>query len=79
MEKGERGPSKELSRLRKPDYKHTVRENREGSRGHNKIQREGWTSGANADYWLLVAYLGTSALKQSWAAFKHSAVYLGVS
>ena len=35
-----------------------MRENREGSRGHNKIQRKGWTSGANADYRLLVAYLG---------------------
>ena len=55
-----------------------MRENREGSRGHNKIQRKGWTSGANADYRLLAAYLGMSALKQSRAAFKHSAVYLGV-
>ncbi|KRY24841.1 hypothetical protein T03_5454 [Trichinella britovi] len=27
---------------------------------------------------LLAAYLGMSALKQSRAAFKHSAVYLGV-
>jgi hypothetical protein len=35
-ERGAR-PSKELSRLRKSDYKHTVRENREGLRGHNKI------------------------------------------
>jgi hypothetical protein len=44
-----------------------VRENREGSRGHNKIQRKGWTSGANADYRLLAAYLEMSALKQSQA------------
>ena len=44
-----------------------MRENREGSRGHNKIQRKGWTSGANADYRLLVTYLGMSALKQSRA------------
>jgi hypothetical protein len=43
-----------------------VRENREGSRGHNKIQRKGWTSGANADY-RLIAYLGMSALKQTGA------------
>ena len=35
-----------------------MRENREGSRRHNKIQRKGWTSGANADYRLIVAYLG---------------------
>jgi hypothetical protein len=42
-----------------------VRENREGSRGHNKMQRKGWTSGANADYRLLVTYFGMSALKQS--------------
>ena len=55
-----------------------MRENREGSRGHNKIQRKGWTSGADADYRLLAAYLGMSALKLSRAAFKHSAVYLGV-
>ena len=55
-----------------------MRENREGSRGHNKIQRKGWTSGADADYRLLAAYLGMWALKQSRAAFKHSAVYLGV-
>lgn len=47
-------------------------------RGHNKIQRKGWTSGVDADYRLLAAYLGMSALKQFWAAFKHSAVYLGV-
>ena len=43
-----------------------MRENREGSRGHNKIQRKGWTSGADADYRLLAAYLGMWALKQSW-------------
>ena len=55
-----------------------MRENREGSRGHNKIQRKGWTSGANANYRLLATYLGMSALKLSLAAFKHSAVYLGV-
>ena len=55
-----------------------MRENREGSRGHNKIQRKGWTSGADADYRLLAAYLGMSALKQSRETFKHSAVYLGV-
>ena len=55
-----------------------MRENREGSRGHNKIQRKGWTSGANDDYRLLATYLGMSALKLSQAAFKHSAVYLGV-
>ena len=55
-----------------------MRENREGSRGHNKIQRKGWTSGADADYRLLAAYLGMPALKRSQAAFKHSAVYLGV-
>jgi hypothetical protein len=55
-----------------------VRENREGSRGHNKIQRKGWTSGANADYRLLATYIGMSALKLSQAAFKHPAVYLGV-
>jgi hypothetical protein len=55
-----------------------VRENREGLRGQNKIQRKGWTSGANADYRLLVAYLGMLTLKLSRAAFKHSAVYLGV-
>jgi hypothetical protein len=55
-----------------------VRENREGSRGQNKIQRNGWTSGAEADYRLLAAYLGMLAIKQSRAAFKHSAVYLGV-
>ena len=61
-----------------PDYEHTERENREGSSGYNKIQRKGWTSGANADYRLLVAYLGMSAFKRSWAAFKHSAVYLGL-
>ena len=47
-------------------------------RGHNKIQRKGWTSGADADYRLLAAYLGMLALKRSRAAFKHSAVYLGV-
>ena len=46
--------------------------------GHNKIQRKGWTSGADADYRLLEAYLGMSALKLSQAAFKHPAVYLGV-
>ena len=56
-----------------------MRENREGSRGHNKIQRKGWTSGANADYRLLAAYLGMWALKQSLVAFKHSEVYLGVA
>ena len=44
-----------------------MRENREGSRGHNKIQRKGWTSGADADCKLLVAYIGMSALKQFWA------------
>ena len=55
-----------------------MRENREGSRGHNKIQRKGWTSGADADYRLLAAYLGMSALKLYRAGFKHSAVYLGV-
>jgi hypothetical protein len=44
-----------------------VRENREGLRGHNKMQRKGWTSGVNADYRLLVAFLGMSALKQSQA------------
>jgi hypothetical protein len=44
-----------------------VRENREGSRGHNKIQRKGWTSWVDADYRLLAAYLGMWALKQSWA------------
>jgi hypothetical protein len=55
-----------------------VRENWEGSRGHNKIQRKGWTSGANADYRLLATYLGMLALKLSGVAFKHSAVYLGV-
>ena len=55
-----------------------MRENREGPRGHNKIHRKGWTSGVNADYRLLAAYLRMLALKQSWAAFKHSAVYLGV-
>jgi hypothetical protein len=38
-----------------------MRENREGSRGYNKIQRKGWTSGADADYRLLAAYLGMSA------------------
>ena len=42
-----------------------MRENREGSRGQNKIQRNGWTSGADADYRLLAAYLGMSALKLS--------------
>jgi hypothetical protein len=35
-----------------------VRENREGSKGHSKIQRKGWASGVNADYRLLIAYLG---------------------
>jgi hypothetical protein len=55
-----------------------VRENRERSRRHNKIQRKEWTSGANADYRLLVAYLGMLAPSQSGAPFKHSAVYLGV-
>ena len=55
-----------------------MRENREGSRGHNKTQRKEWTSGVNADYRLLATYLGMSALKLSWAAFKHSVVYLGV-
>jgi hypothetical protein len=44
-----------------------VKKNWEGSRGRNKIQRKGWTSGANADYRLLVAYLGMWALKQSRA------------
>jgi hypothetical protein len=44
-----------------------VRENREGSSGHNKIQRKRWTPGANADYRLLIAYLGMSAMKQSRA------------
>ena len=44
-----------------------MRENREGSRGHNKMQRKGWTSGADADCRLLAAYLGMSALKQSRA------------
>jgi hypothetical protein len=55
-----------------------VRENREGLRRHNKTQRKGWTSGANADYRLLATYLGMSALKLYRAGFKHSAVYLGV-
>ena len=55
-----------------------MRENREGSRGHNKIQRKGWTSGANADYRLLIAYLGMWTLKLSQAAFIQSTVYLGV-
>jgi hypothetical protein len=55
-----------------------VRENREGSRGHNKIQRKGWAPGLDADYRLLAAYLGMLALKLSLAAFKLSAVYLGV-
>ena len=55
-----------------------MRENREGSRGHNKIQRKGWTSGVDADYKLLAAFLAMSALKGSQVAFKHSAVYLGV-
>ena len=55
-----------------------MRENREGSRGHNKIQRKGWTSGADADYKLLAAFLAMSALKGSQVAFKHSAVYPGV-
>jgi hypothetical protein len=55
-----------------------VRENREGSKGHNKIYRKGWTSGADADYRLLATYLGMWALKLSQAAFKRSAVYLGV-
>ena len=45
-----------------------MRENREGSRGHDKIQRKGWTSGVDVDYRLLAAYLGMSALKQSQAA-----------
>ena len=44
-----------------------MRENREGSRRHNKIQRKEWTSGVNADYRLLIAFLGMSALKQSQA------------
>jgi hypothetical protein len=55
-----------------------VRENREELRGHNKIQRKGWTSGANADYRLLIAYLGMWTLKLSQAAFIQSTVYLGV-
>ena len=42
-----------------------MRENREGSRGHNKIQRKGWTSGEDAECRLLVAYLGMLALKLS--------------
>jgi hypothetical protein len=42
-----------------------MRKNREGLRGYNKIQRKGWTSGADADYRLLAAYLGMSALKLS--------------
>ena len=53
-------------------------ENRERSRRNNKIQRKGWTSGVDADSRLLATYLGMSALKLSLAAFKHSAVYLGV-
>ena len=52
------------------------RKNRKVSRGNNKIQRKGWTSGADAD---CKASLGMSALKQFRAAFKHSAFYLGVS
>ena len=52
------------------------RKNRKVSRGDNKIQRKGWTSGADAD---CKASLGMSALKQFRAAFKHSAFYLGVS
>ena len=56
-----------------------MRENREGSTGHNKKQRTGWASRANADYRLLAAYLGMWALKQSLEAFKQFAVYLGVS
>jgi hypothetical protein len=47
-------------------------------RGYNKTQRKGWTSGAEVDCRLLAAYLGMWALKQSQAAFKHSAVYLGM-
>ena len=42
------------------------------------MQRKGWTSGADADYRILATYLGMSALKLSRAAFKHSAVHLGV-
>ena len=53
-----------------------MRKNRKVSRGDNKIQRKGWTSGADAD---CKASLGMSALKQFRAAFKHSAFYLGVS
>ena len=71
MEKGERDKAKSCQGLFnggwEPDYKHTVRENREGSRAYNKIQRKGWTSRADADYRLLAAYLGMLALKQSWA------------
>jgi hypothetical protein len=55
-----------------------MRKNREGLRGYNKIQRKGWTSGADADGRHLAACLGMLALKQTQAAFKHSAVYLGV-
>jgi hypothetical protein len=55
-----------------------MRNNREGSRGHNKIQRKRWTSGADADYRLLAAYLRMSAPEQFRAAFKHFAIYLGL-
>jgi hypothetical protein len=55
-----------------------LEKNGEGARGYNKTQRKGWTSGADADYRLLAAYPGILALKQSHAAFKHSAVYLGM-
>ena len=69
MEKGKQDQAKSCQGLfnecYKPDNNHTVRENREGSRGHNKMQRKGWTSGANADYRLLVTYFGMSALKES--------------
>jgi hypothetical protein len=44
-EKGKRDQAKSCQGLFNggwgPDYKHTVRENREGSRGYNKIQRKG--------------------------------------
>jgi hypothetical protein len=63
-EKGEQDQEKSYQGLfnedSEPDDKHTVRENREGSRGHNKIQRKGWTSGVDAAYRLFSAYLGMS-------------------
>jgi hypothetical protein len=61
-EKGDRDQAKSCQVMFnggwEPDYKHTVRENREGLRGYNKVQRKGWRSRANANYRLLVAYLG---------------------